>query len=735
METPSVDNDLGQTAENVNVDAQLASVEGSIRALDADNPNSEMDSLHERLVAIRLGLASSLFQALRFRDRNTADHCLRVAILCACWSKARGDDEGMRDKIEVAALLHDIGKIGAPDVILKQPGGLSDEQVSLMRNARINGIKILKPCCDSPEVLETIALVGAWFNGSRDDFWKKGTEIPIAARMISIADAYDSMTNDGVYRRAISQERAINELYAYADTQFDPQLVNEFANLHEQGKLELSGDTTESWLNELNDDSRRRWQLSKPVEPETRIEIQEVVVPQVDVASVVAELFHDQLLDSVNDGVLYTDMNLMVTAWNRSAEELTGLQSDAIIDQLWSPKLVKMRDIEGRFINEKTCPVRAAIETGRRIQIPVLLRGEDSLARHIELTIDPAVSENGEILGTIVVFRDGTSTANLEDKVQDLHQKATSDPLTGIANRAEFDRVHEESILRHQDTKETCSLIICDIDHFKSINDQYGHQAGDEALVSFASILQRACREGDLVARYGGEEFVMVCEKCTAADATKIAESIRKTLSETGLRELNGRCITASFGVTELQEGDSAENMLRRADRGLLQAKETGRNRVVQLGVGPNQDSDAKPIKKSWFSWVRSDDPKLLLQLNLATKVPIGVAIQKLQGFVSDHNGEIIKADDSSVEIRITSADISDCRRRSDRPIPFRMKMDFKETVAPDNNKQTEMNVRLLVVNSRERRSGSGEEIARRIVKSLQSYLMAVQVTESDAPQ
>ena len=735
MESPSVENSLSPATPSVDVGAQLVSVAGSLNSLES-RPTG-LDHVHEQLVAIRLGMASSLFQALRFRDRYTADHCLRVAMLCACWSKARGNDESLRDCVEVAALLHDIGKIGAPDTILKQPGGLSDEQFTLMRNARINGIKILRPCCDSPEVLETIALVGAWYDGSRDEFWKAGNEIPISARMISIADAYDSMTNGGVYRRAISRERAINELFAYAGTQFDPHLVAEFSTFHEAGKLELNHEFADSWLSDLSGDgSKRRWQLSKPAKVETKVEVQEVIVPQVDMASVIGEWFHDQLLDSVFDGVLYTDANLMVTAWNRAAEEITGVQNEAILDKLWSPQLIKMRDTEGRFIKDKSCPVRASIESGRRIHETVHLRSKDGTFRHVELTIDPVASEKGEILGTTVIFRDATSTADLEDKVQVLHQKATSDPLTGLANRAEFDRFHEESIARHQDSTETCSLIICDIDHFKSINDQHGHQAGDEALVSFASILQRACREGDLVARYGGEEFVMVCEKCTAADATKIAESIRRTLCETGLRELDGRCITASFGVTELQEGDTAENMLRRADRGLLKAKETGRNRVVQLGVGPSLDSDDKPIhKKSWFSWGRAADPKLLLQTRLSTKVPMGVAIQKLQGFVSDHNGEIENATDDLVEIRITSADISDCRRRSDRPIPFRIKIEFKESVAADNNKQTEMDVRLLVVNSRERRSGSGEEIARRIVKSFQAYLMAVPVREPELGQ
>ena len=730
MESPSIEKTAGPPVEP-DIDAQVQSVEGELSALD--DANLDMGLIQDRLIDTQLGLASSLFQTLRLRDRITADHSLRVAMYCAAWCEAREDDESLQDAIEVAALLHDIGKIGAPDSILKQPGSLSDEQQAMMLQCRINGLQILSPCCDSPEILETIAMVGAWYDGSRKEFAKKGSNLPLATRMISIADAFDSMTHDGVYRRAVTQERAINELFAYAGTQFDPKLVAEFSAFHEQGKLDLNNQVAKNWLDELTaGDTRRRWQISKPVvEVVPKTEIREVIVPQVDMASVIGELFHDQLLETVQDGVIYTDMNLNVTAWNRSAEEITGIKNAAMLDQLWRPRLVKMRDEEGRFISDKNCPFRIAIETGRKVQRSVTIRGACGKARKIDLNVEPVISGNGEVLGISAALRDATSTENLENRVEHLHKKATLDPLTGIPNRAEFDRFHKEAIERHNDSDSTCSLIICDIDHFKSINDQFGHQAGDDALISFASILQRACREGDLVARYGGEEFVMVCDGCNAADATKIAETIRKTISETGHRELDGRCITASFGVTEIQDGDSAETMLRRADRGLMQAKETGRNRVVQLGTGLACALLASPERRSWFSWGGTkSDPKLLVQTKLGTKVPMSIAIQKLQGFVSDHQGEIENTTDDSVSIRITSADVSDCRRRSDRPIPFRLQIDFEETVAEDNNKQTEMNVRLLIVNSRERRAGGGEDIARRIVRSLRSYLMAFEVQD-----
>src|SRR5688572_25780389 len=117
-------------------------------------------------------------------------------------------------------------------------------------------------------------------------------------------------------------------------------------------------------------------------------------------------------------------------------------------------------------------------------------------------------------------MHDASSQVTLEQRVQSLHERATRDALTQVANRAEFDRLLQSSVESHLERRLPCSLIICDLDHFKRINDTFGHPAGDEVLVGFGALLRRHCRSGDLVARYGGEEFVMLCPDCDNATAT-----------------------------------------------------------------------------------------------------------------------------------------------------------------------------------------------------------------------
>ena len=176
---------------------------------------------------------------------------------------------------------------------------------------------------------------------------------------------------------------------------------------------------------------------------------------------------------------------------------------------------------------------------------------------------------------------------------------------------------------------------MCDLDHFKSVNDTYGHQAGDEAIKSLAALLKGACRPGDLVARYGGEEFVMLCADCDNAAAARRAEQVRMALAQMPQPKLNGRPITVSFGVTEIQPGDTAETMLRRADRALLMAKAKGRNTVVQLGTGGVRPQATKPSAAAR----RRRSPAQLIEQTLWTPVPLQMAIEKLRGFVADHRG------------------------------------------------------------------------------------------------
>jgi len=168
----------------------------------------------------------------------------------------------------------------------------------------------------------------------------------------------------------------------------------------------------------------------------------------------------------------------------------------------------------------------------------------------------------------------------LQTKNKELDLLATKDQLTGLYNRLFIEKKSKELIHRCERFSENLALSMVDIDHFKSVNDKYGHDVGDEVLISFARILSDNSRKVDIVGRWGGEEF-MILFQTNSTDAVTFAEKLRRIIMEKD----HGKAgkITASIGLTQYISGDSLETMTKRADQALYMAKKNGRNRVEQI--------------------------------------------------------------------------------------------------------------------------------------------------------
>ena len=210
---------------------------------------------------------------------------------------------------------------------------------------------------------------------------------------------------------------------------------------------------------------------------------------------------------------------------------------------------------------------------GLRDELSVLVDGLNDAYARLQKAHEFQVRHN-EILSQEVELR----TAELLEAHQQLALLAVTDKLTGAVNRRGLDEVFKNAMALAEPERRPLAIILTDIDRFKSVNDSRGHLAGDKLLQEFTCILNRAVRATDTVGRWGGEEFLIVCPQTTLEQALRLAEHMRASVQAHAFAGIGSK--TSSFGVAVLRQGETADDLVRRADEALYQAKKSGRNRV-----------------------------------------------------------------------------------------------------------------------------------------------------------
>ena len=189
------------------------------------------------------------------------------------------------------------------------------------------------------------------------------------------------------------------------------------------------------------------------------------------------------------------------------------------------------------------------------------------------------------ILVVWVLARNVERLASARARAQLLELQATTDPLTGTANRRRVDEELLRQVAQARRYRQSFAAVLVDLDHFKAVNDTYGHEVGDEVLTTAVARLRSAVRESDLLGRWGGEEFVVLAPQTSHADACALAERCRVAMTADGQQD-PGKRITASFGVATLDvDADDARSLMRRADLAMYAAKSEGRDRVVGIAA------------------------------------------------------------------------------------------------------------------------------------------------------
>ncbi len=281
------------------------------------------------------------------------------------------------------------------------------------------------------------------------------------------------------------------------------------------------------------------------------------------------------VLDHVPQGMVVVGADYLVMAFNRPFENAFQFTPGVVEVGVDFRDLLKIwADTTGQDQQMLDYAIYQLDEpTPFEFEFPQLINGEPCWCL---LTHSPLPGK-----GFVRTFTDITKRKVLEASLMKLSRE---DTLTGLYNRRTILEALEEEIKRGQRYNRPLSFLMIDIDHFKKINDQWGHPAGDQVLKSFAAECLSAKRENDKIGRFGGEEFVMVLPETAKADAELAAERIRKCTAEMGIKTKHGTAtipVTVSIGVTTATGCDDIEAVIARADVALYEAKSKGRNCVV----------------------------------------------------------------------------------------------------------------------------------------------------------
>ena len=248
----------------------------------------------------------------------------------------------------------------------------------------------------------------------------------------------------------------------------------------------------------------------------------------------------------------------------RSSEELAGTKAPQLILPHDRPKVMAAR---ARAIEDPESSVCVEFRVGRA----------DGTVGWFEGRMRAIVEDGGEVTGLVSIGRDISARRAREEQ---LSRDAGTDPLTGLANRRGFDEACQATSKRKA---QVGCVAVFDLDHFKQVNDRFGHAAGDDALIEFGKILSRTVRDGDLVARLGGEEFAAVLAGATVEQATLVCERIRQAVEKADIRTADGASVdlTVSIGLRRYDEHTPIALAMPDADAALYRAKTDGRNRLA----------------------------------------------------------------------------------------------------------------------------------------------------------
>ncbi|MBI4890658.1 MAG: diguanylate cyclase [Acidobacteria bacterium] len=292
-----------------------------------------------------------------------------------------------------------------------------------------------------------------------------------------------------------------------------------------------------------------------------------------------------RVLEHLREGVYFVDTERVIRYWNRGAERLTGYRAEDVVGQPCGAVLLHVGET-GQVMCGGQCPLLDCVERRCEAEGRMWLKHEMGHRVPVMISAVPVLDAQGRALGMLEVFRDATEELALLERATELERLALLDGLTGAGNRRFAERVLEQSWEAWKRYRWKFGVALLDVDHFKALNDRYGHGAGDAVLRAMSRTMVGGLRSFDFLGRWGGEEFLLVVQSVGREDLLRVAGRCRELVSSLEV-PWGGQALTAtvSGGVVGVEEVETLGELVELADARLYCAKEAGRNRLIGRGV------------------------------------------------------------------------------------------------------------------------------------------------------
>ncbi len=434
------------------------------------------------------------------------------------------------------------------------------------------------------------------------------------------------------------------------------------------------------------------------------------------------------LLENLYDGFYLINADHRFVVWNRGAENLLGHRPYHMLNTVWTNKTMGYCNDKGKLMVDKKCPMYQSLAELKPMTTTLPVKHVSGALVEVEVQTVPLIDEQGVLKGVAEIFRNTSRKGKKSKEYRELKEAASRDSLTGTANRGEMERQLAQALEEsaEAETPEPVCVIFIDADHFKSINDDFGHTVGDDVLVEIAKLLQNETYSGELVARYGGEEFIVICPGTDLTQGHKRAERLRIAVSRLKIPDLKNRKITISLGVAASEPGDTVPDIINRADKALYEAKGAGRNATrVFANEAFNVQNQVADAQKE-IAQVEA----FIYRGNFHAVIASDMLVYKLAGFVDDHPAKLLEVTPERVVMRLGNRGVIPGWGNNDsrRPVTVEVVIGKEETPEPGKKraraKRVEIHVTIRPVGWI-RKSEVFKTRAAGVMKDLKSYFIA----------